>query len=474
MDNRYKTQVVAPVIIPEVETQDASVAKVQQNLTKSEQNRRMQRAIISIANSLNEHVRATMPGSAYREMFLWGLNPANPHYDHWLQVIGTKQIVYFAAQVMGSMFGEDELTALVDYAAPMNVYLTFEVISDNLAFGLTDRLNHDTTYFLRAHLMHHFNQQMCYALKNPWFTAEQALGDERPIADRISVFEQSLSPSAHARLAEAFLSERRDVSLYELEYGLYPLLITNFYACADLYHGASNMHLGKIIQRGLYQRYHTADRVLYDPHLDMSRLVSASTYSILIMPVVAHYLEGVALSTGIADRLPAVTDDNLMFRALYHTAMLIRLLNDMGTQVIKQDYHTRKALILQLQDQARRTRTQNIHAFLRDVTDDYGTMMTRIAKDVKHGEFNITLYNLKNVSSLEDAVVLFGERLHYFSDLYERGFAKLEGYLDEIARRLGDDRLSQLMMRAVRFHEQMYQQQYTKSTGEYAITNVND
>jgi hypothetical protein len=469
VNSRYETQVISPVISPELETQDASIARAQENPSKADQKRRMQRAILSISNSLNEHVRATMPDSAYREMFLWGLNPANEQYENWLQVIGTKQIVYFAAQVMGSMFGENELTALVDYAAPMNVYLTFEVISDNLAFGLTDRLNHDTTYFLRAHLMHHFNQRMCYALKNPWMTAEQALGGERHIADRISVFEQSLSPSAHARLAEAFLSERRDVSLFELEYGLYPLLVTNFYACADLYHGASEMQLGKIIQRGLYQRYHTADRVLYDPHLDISRLVSASTYSILIMPVVAHYLEGVALSTGIADRLSLVTDDNLMFRALYHTAMLIRLLNDMGTQVLKQDYHARTQLIMQLQDQARRTRTHNIHAFLRDVSDGYGAVMTRIAKDVKHGEFNMTLYNLKNAPSLEEAVTMFGERLHYFSNLYERGYYKLQGYLEEIAQRLGDDRLSLLMLRAVRFHEEMYWQEYTKSTGEYAI-----
>jgi hypothetical protein len=209
--------------------------------------------------------------------------------------------------------------------------------------------------------------------------------------------------------------------------------------------------------------------VLYDPHLDISRLVSASTYSILIMPVVAHYLEGVALSTGIADRLSLVTDDNLMFRALYHTAMLIRLLNDMGTQVLKQDYHARTQLIMQLQDQARRTRTHNIHAFLRDVSDGYGAVMTRIAKDVKHGEFNMTLYNLKNAPSLEEAVTMFGERLHYFSNLYERGYYKLQGYLEEIAQRLGDDRLSLLMLRAVRFHEEMYWQEYTKSTGEYAI-----
>jgi hypothetical protein len=143
VDNRSQAKVIAPVTLLEMETQEASAAQ-----------QKMQRAILSIANSLVEHVQATMPQSAYKEMFLWGLNPANPQYENWLQVIGTKQIVGFAAQVMGSMVGEEELTALVDYAAPMNVYLTFEVISDNLAFGLTDRLNHDTTYFLRAHLMH--------------------------------------------------------------------------------------------------------------------------------------------------------------------------------------------------------------------------------------------------------------------------------------------------------------------------------
>jgi hypothetical protein len=449
------------------ERETVETPAVTQETAEAIQHRRLFTAYQNIMQSLYHYVDATMPDSAYRDMFLWGLNPANPHAPEWLQVIGTRQIVYFAAQVMGSMFGEEELTVLVHHATPMNIYLTFEVISDNLAFGLTDRQNHDETYYLRQHLMSHFNRRMCTALKYQNFAAWEALDAERGVAERISVFEQSLSPAVHARLAEAFLRQHPGTSLYDLEYGLHPLLVTNFQACLDLYRSSEQMQMGKIIQRGLYHRYATAERVLHNPRLDMSRLVKASTYAILIMPVVAHYLEGVANEIGLADRLPAVIHDHLIFRTLYDAAMLIRLLNDIGTNAILNG-EQRETLLMDLMAKARRVRSNDVYAFLREVADEQGVAFNRIGKDVKHGEFNMALYNMQYVTTVQDAVYVLGERLQYFSNLYEERFVRLKQRLMTIAERLGDDRLSGLILRAILFHEKMYAKDYRTDEGEYA------
>lgn len=418
---------------------------------------------------LAECVDSYMPPSLIRDFYLWGLNPANPQRDLWLQVIGTKQIVQFALQCMGDDYTPAQIAELFRYAAPMNAYLTFEVISDNVAFGLTDRLPNDDTYFLRAHLMHIFNQRLAQALSGEAVHGQRALADEQPIANRISAFNQSLSPIVHARLAEAYRREHPKASMDELEYALHPMLVANFQSCVDVHHMSSSLYVGKLVQRGLYQRYRTADRVLHDHEMEMSGVMSASTYAILIIPVIGYYLEGVASIMGIRDRLPELMRDGLMFRALYQAAQLTRLLNDMGTQVIRQQPEQRERLIAELRMKARGVRTNNIHAFLRETTSEYGALLTRITKDVKHGEFNMMLYNLRHANSLDDALLMFGERLNMFSAVYERGYGKMWNYLHQLSERIGDDRLSKLIATSVIFHEKMYLHEYTKAQGEFAV-----
>jgi hypothetical protein len=450
---------------PEIETLETSVV----HHAIPEHTSPLDIALDQSISYLAECVDSYMPPSLIRDFYLWGLNPANPQRDLWLQVIGTKQIVQFALQCMGDDYSPAEIAELFRYAAPMNAYLTFEVISDNVAFGLTDRLPNDDTYFLRAHLMHTFNQQLSKALAGEPIHGQRALANEQPIANRISAFNQSLSPIVHAKLAEAYRREHPQASMDELEYALYPMLIANFQSCVDVHAMSSSLHVGKLVQRGLYQRYRTADRVLHDHEMELSRVMSASTYSILIIPVIAYYLEGVAGIMGIRDRVPELLRDGLLFRALYEAARLTRLLNDMGTQVIRQQPEQRERLIAELRMKARGARTSNIHAFLRETTSEYGALLTRITKDVKHGEFNMMLYNLRHAGSLDAALLMFGERLHSFSAIYERGYARMWSYLQQLSERIGDDRLSKLIATSVIFHEKMYMHEYHKAQGEFAV-----
>ncbi|MCA9903380.1 MAG: hypothetical protein KC547_05955 [Anaerolineae bacterium] len=429
----------------------------------------IRQAIGEIVDELRERVYAYMPPSTFRDYYLWGLDPNNVYHDAWLQLTGVKQTVQFASRVMGTQFDERLFIQLARFVAPMNLYLTFEVISDNLALGLAEHLPHDSTFFLRAHLMHDFNVATSKSLKGDYRDAYQILSANETIAGRISTFHQSLSPLKHAALAEAYINHSRYVPMGDLEYSLYPLLVANYQAALDLSHHSEALLTGEIVRRGLYRRYQAADRVLIDSSLSMGQVVNVSTYAILIMPVVAYYLEGVASAIGLRDDLPRIVQDGSLLKALYHAALLIRLLNDLGTGLIKQDPRERKFMLRKLYAHSRDLGSVSLTDFLRDVSDEYGARLTRIAKDVKHGEFNVALYNLRNGSPFDYSFGVFGERLDYFSLLYRAKYARMQQHLDTVSQRLGDDTLSDLIERAVVFHEHLYDNVYTHERGEYAV-----
>lgn len=429
----------------------------------------IRQAVSEIVDELRVRVCAYMPPSAFRDYYLWGLDPNNIYHEAWLQLTGVKQTVQFAARVMGTKFDERLFIQLARFVAPMNLYLTFEVISDNLALGLAEHLPHDSTFFLRAHLMHDFNVATCRSLKGNHGDAYEILSANETIAGRISTFHQSLSPLKHAALAQAYINHSRYVPMNDLEYSLYPLLVANYQAALDLSQHSEALLTGEIVRRGLYRRYQAADRVLIDSSLSMGQLVNVSAYAILIMPVVAYYLEGVASANGLRDDLPRIVQDGSLLKALYHAALLIRLLNDLGTGLIKQEANERAYMLRKLYTHSRELGSNSLTDFLRDVSDEYGARLTRIAKDVKHGEFNLALYNLRNGNPFDYSFGVFGERLEYFSLLYRAKYARMQQHLETVSQRLGDSTLSDLIERAVIFHEHLYDHVYTQQQGEYAV-----
>lgn len=451
-----------------IDTREAPAATTIQD-PKARREWRNQQAINLTADYARERVSVLMPASHFRDLYLWGLSRENALRNEWLQVIGLRQIVQFSASVMGDDFDDAVFLELCQRNAPLNTYLNFEVVSDDMTTGLMDRAKHDATYFLRQHLIHQFADAVHLRLAGDKRRAHSALAQEEPIANRVSRINQTLSPTKHDRLMRAYLAEHPQIEQDDLEHGLFPLLVTNLETCGEVADSARDFYLGPIILRGLQRRYAAEARVLHDTRLDLTRVVSESAYSVLIMPVMAYYMEALCSGIGAHEKLARLTDDHVAFKAIYLTAVLIRLLNDAGTAILYQEHDARRALVHELRKQARARRSAHIRDFLRHVSGEYGPLMTRITKDVIHGEFNVTLYRLHQVDELDVALEQFGERLSYLARLYARSYRRLGSYMEILAERLGDERPGKMLMRAVKFHEHMYAVDYTKKEGEYAI-----
>ena len=221
---------------------------------------------------------------------------------------------------------------------------------------------------------------------------------------------------------------------------------------------------------GLYRRYRSAERIFRDPNLNLARVVSHSAYTILLIPVLAYYLEMGANALGVSDRLGTSIANGTLARALYQCSVLVRLLNDLGTPIVMQSPEQRHDLMTQLRYQANQNGTGNIRTFLRHQVDGhaYRSLLNRIAKDVEMGDFNIALYNLPHINPLDKALLTFGERLGALSRIYHRTDRELTNQLNELSDTLGTDAISKMIRRVVDFHFTMYGNDYRMTEGDFA------
>jgi hypothetical protein len=95
-------------------------------------------------------------------------------------------------------------------------------------------------------------------------------------------------------------------------------------------------------------------------------------------------------------------------------------------------------------------------------------LFPRLYKDIEHGEFNMSLYGVTAIESVPSALLAFGGNLAYLSQVYARRYTHLVEILELISSRLGDNRVSTLLLRFVRFHEVLYSNAHTSLAGEFA------
>ena len=103
---------------------------------------------------------------------------------------------------------------------------------------------------------------------------------------------------------------------------------------------------------------------------------------------------------------------------------------------------------------------------LMSAPDEY-SMLTRLQKDLLHGEFNIGLHNLAYSNSVGEALTLLDSNLANLSELYYWELTHLHDLLASIDRRMSNRTLSNLIAGFVRFHEMIYAEPYNSTIGEY-------
>jgi hypothetical protein len=426
-----------------------------------------QRMLDMTADALINCLSNQMPDGLYREFYAWGFSRENPVRDAWLQTTGLTQLVKLTVNLYEGLAPESDMPRLVEYCIPVNIYQIYEIVSDNLAIGLAHLAPDDHTFTERRNLVLEFNRAMDIRLQNPSTSARDLFTPAKPLIEGISSATQSLSPHKHMGLMQTYLNVRHPPSTKELEYAIWPLLVANIEACADMVKFTKPYRLGTMIQHGLIQRYRGVTGLLENRHLELSQRLDLSTNAILVAPIVANFISGLCEEVNPAHNFQSVIQNNTLPEALYLVALLIRLLNDLGTGLIIQSPEERRAFFDELRRRAAPGET--ITSLMRAAVQERGALLTRIDKDVRHGEFNLAFFDLYSMPSVMDALNTFENRINDYAKLYHESRRRLMTLLEAMSLTLKDERAGAIIHRCLVFHERLYAHSFEEAEGEYAV-----
>ncbi|HVO43251.1 MAG TPA: hypothetical protein VMT34_11540, partial [Aggregatilineales bacterium] len=295
---------------------------------------------------------------------------------------------------------------------------------------------------------------------------EEALTALRPVMDEIDGFEQSLNAGVHRDIANLFLRQQPGLSLDELARNIWPSLILNGEAAAGVAQAVADHRAGALVRQGLAARYDAVNKLLDDGCMTLPERVQVGADAILVVPTLAYYASVFADKVRPLENFTCVLESGLLNEALYDAAVLVRLLNDLGTQLLMNSTDSRAEVLRSLRADGKGG--ESFYDLLRNAPEQYRRWLTRIRKDLTHGEFNISVYSL-NYSTNAEMIDAFKDQLDYLSRFYMQTRAQLIARLHDMRSKLGDPTISALLERFVAFHEKLYSNNYEEAEGEYAV-----
>lgn len=426
--------------------------------------------IDSLVDGFESSLLRHMPGGPYRDFYLWSLSYDNPRREAYLLLVGLVQFAKMTQILLDGLVDDSDWEALIERSIAMNAYLVYETVSDNLAIGLRTLLPTDRTFQLRKNLVYAFNNAMLKRLNGDRRPAAALLEVVQPGAHRVSSYEHSLSRAKHIDLVRTYLGQYPNLSYRELEYSTWPMLVANIEACLDMMRSIRTFRGAAIVQDGLVKRYQAVNKLLKAGDMTLSQLANIGTYSILVMPTLAYYIVVLTEIIRPQPRIAELIDNGSLSEALYDAALLLRLLNDLGTDLCMLSNEGQARLLERLRDwHVSHPQAEDMTFDLLLVVDSEASLLTRLHKDVMFGEFNVSLYGLSDATSMLDAITTFGRNIKYFSQLYEHHYAHLLEKLEVIDAHLHDSTVSKLILRFVKFHEKMYATSFHSNDGDYAV-----
>jgi hypothetical protein len=332
------------------------------------------------------------------------------------------------------------------------------VVSDNLAIGCAaPRL---PAIGSRCTLLATFNTAVIARLTDTSHVRSDALWLAPSVMPRISLVDQSLT-AAHLRAMLATF-QRDHPKVIGVEHDLWPLLIANGETAHRVAIAVQTDPFHDLVVSGLIARYAGVNRLLESRDVTWDERLITGRDTILVQPVLAYY--AALLQTTMA---PEPLEAHAIASALQQAAVLVRLLNDIGTPLLEMSDRDRAHQIQQLRCQAYQTHVTVLQDLLRDAVEP--AVWTRLLKDLQYGEWNFAIDAVPASTPVAAQLDSLEQHLSQAARIYaitQETFGSSTTCLKHSGALAGQ--IATLTERFVQFHRALYQQLFTSTTGEYA------
>ncbi|GAA2907062.1 hypothetical protein GCM10010517_73410 [Streptosporangium fragile] len=399
------------------------------------------------------------------DFFRWCTDPRNPNRERWTRLMGLSSTHDMTVHLLRGSLSEPAVTELLDKSVTMNVYQTFEIVSDNIGFGLAAIREGDAEAANRLTTLVGFNEAMVAALGSPSAPARRLLDGIRPSAAAVPFLEHTLGYENHLGIVSAYTAEGGTASVADVNQATWPILVANMETCRAVADAASHSMLGGFVRDSLIARYAAVHALLTDPEMDWQRRLALSGDAILVAATLGYYVSFLLTEVPRAAEIGSAELERLVRDCLTRCGVIVRLLNDVGTTLLT-DRESRSAWTRRLRDALRESGDTDLEGFLtRNLNGE--AISTRLEKDLTYGELNLLLHGLHRRPAREAAPVLF-PRLDDLAQVYADSWRLLEKFSAELDEALGDRRASRMLLTFVRFHEDLYRNSFATKAGEYS------
>lgn len=239
----------------------------------------------NIHHSLQRH----MPVSQQQEFYLWGISSQNLQRDLFLQTMGVPQMLHLSANLLGDLVDEADWGKLARYCGRINAYFMYEIVSDDLAMGLSPLAADDRIIPLRREVLYTFNYVMVERLSGEPTSSAKMLEALIPYTERISGFKQSMGGDKRHTILRVYRQQRQDVAPSDIEYAIWPVLVANIESCYDLVASMAQLQIGPIFQQGSVNRYRAVTQLLESGgSVPLADLVDMGTHTVSVIPALSY------------------------------------------------------------------------------------------------------------------------------------------------------------------------------------------
>lgn len=424
-----------------------------------------------VLDCMPDIIQQVMPSGNYQTFYLWAISEENPKQYQFLECIGFYQIVKVLIHTVEGYVHHRDWDILGEYMSPLTAYLMFEVVSDNIAIGLgLSPQGYDKTYSTRIQILREFNTIMIGRLVGSINDTEKALSPIRPLINRISLYKQSITAEKQNISVQLYVEHNPELSAHQLEYSAWDLLVANIESACNLLVQVQETQIFELFNEGLVRRYHSVNRLLESIPAGLQDYVYTGADTILVTPSFSYML-GVVYEL-LTSNVPYsdLVREGVMAEALNKAATLIRLQNDIGTNLLDMSNTKRYNYLMALAEDYPEIEqdAHYIFNFVLAAGADH-PVLSRLHKDIEFGEFNVALQQIPPNLTPTDALVHFVSVINSLADMYYDEYRWLQELADTIAEYTGSTGVSDLLLRVVQFHASLYSNSYLTQTGEYAI-----
>lgn len=417
-------------------------------------------------HSLDSH----MPPCPFRELAQWAMTDDHPGHHRFAQINAISQLVKMTTILLSPVVAaEDGWPGVLLAAGTMNAWQVHEVFSDNLAIGLGFPAEYDDDAMSRRRaLLRRFNDEVLESLASspPTKTRDELNEIFHPFNEQVSIFQQSLIADKHRELARSFATQRTDLNEDMIEHCMAPILTANILSCGEVVSFIEHAELKELVRRWLGYRYSSVNTLMSVQSIDAPELLDHGGKTILVVPTLGYYVYALAKANGVLDKITPELVSGPLAQALRSSAILVRLLNDLGTHLMVATAEERRSVLAEL---VADIKSDNAEVFVSELAKLDSPKLTRFTKDASFREINLGFHGLAHKATTAGLLDKFCARIEFYATAYREHRDNMLKNIEQVTQHVGDPRCGEIIASFVEFHELLYQQHYHQDDGEYAI-----